>query len=261
MSNLVKMDLRRLFHSPMFIISMCVVAVLNIITSCGITIVERLLVENPEPSTKSFSELLMTPFAGGIFAVALFASLINFSYADIANGYVKNLAGQLKRRSDLVVSKYIVIGIHNIVFLLAGVLSQFIAYGILVVLKIASFTNDGKIIEALITLILKWMLCMAIASILIFLTTGVKNKTLATIVGVVIGTGSLGLAYFGLNMAINKVLKTEDFDVSNFMPDSLMSSVNVAANTAVVNAIVVAIVCSAIFLGLTIKVFNARDVK
>ena len=261
MGNLIKMDLRRLFHTPMFIISMCVVAVLNIITSCGITIVARLISENPQPSTQSVSEILMTPFAGGIFAVALFASLINFSYADIANGYVKNLAGQLKRRSDLVVSKFIVIGIHNIVFLLVGVLSQFIAYGILVALKIASFANDGKIFAALITLVLKWMLCMAIASILLFLTTGVKNKTLATIVGVVIGTGSLGLAYFGLNMAINKFFKTEDFDVSNFMPDSLMSSVNVAANTAVLNAVIVAIVCSAIFLGLTIKVFNTRDVK
>ncbi|SCW43288.1 hypothetical protein SAMN02910456_01092 [Ruminococcaceae bacterium YRB3002] len=261
MGNLVKMDLRRLFHTPMFTVSMCVLAVLNIITSCGITIVTRALSSESEPSTTAISDIIMTPFAGGIFAVLMFASLINFSYADIANGYVKNLAGQLKHRSDLVVSKFIVLGIHNIIFLLAGVLSQFIAFGLLVVLKMGTITNEGRMFEAIATLVLKWMLCMAISSILVFITNGIRNKTFATIVGVVIGTGSLGLAYIGLNMALSKVLKTEDIDVSNIMPDSLMRTVNVGANTAVVNAILVSIICTAIFLGLTIKVFNTRDVK
>lgn len=261
MGNLIKMDLRRLFHTPMFIISMCVIAALNIITTCGVAVVSNLLAKDAAPSVTPLSDIIMHPFAGGIFAIALFASLINFSFADIANGYVKNLAGQLKRRSDLVVSKYIVLGVHNCVFMLVGILSQFLAYGILVVLKMGKITNDGHVFAAVVTVLLKWMLLMAITSILIFITNGIRNKTLATIVGVVLGTGALGFAYMGLNMAISNILKTDGFDLAEYMPDTLMSSVDVVANTAVLNAIIVSIVCTAIFLGLTIKVFNSRDVK
>ena len=261
MANLIKMDLRRLFHTPMFIVSMLVVALLNIIMSFGFNMIGALLAPQFVAGEIELTEVVSTPFAGTIFGIGMFASLINFSYADIANGFVKNLAGQVKRRSDIVFSKFIVLGIHNAIFLTVGVLSNLLGNMLLVACGKAQLTDNGQVPAAIITVVLKWMLCMAISAILIFLTTGVRNKTLATVVGVIIGSGSLGLAYMGLSMAVNNVLKTEDFDVADYMPDTLMSNVNVIANTAVVNAIVVSIVCTAIFLGLTVKVFNSRDVK
>ena len=49
---------------------------------------------------------------------------------------------------------------------------------------------------------------MAISAILIFVTNGVKNKVLATVIGVIIGTGSLSLAYMGLSVAIDNIFHT-----------------------------------------------------
>ena len=114
---------------------------------------------------------------------------------------------------------------------------------------------------AIATLLLKWLLSMAITSILMFVTNGVKNKIFATVTGVIIGTGALGLAYLGLNTAISNIFHIQGFDLAMYMPDSLMNSVNVGANTAIINAIVVSLVCIFIFMALTVKVFKSRDVK
>ena len=261
MVDLIKMDLRRLFHTPMFIVTMLVIAFLNIMMSFGFTWIGRILTPDLGAGEVEITEVISTPFAGSLFAIGMFASLISFSYADIANGFVKNLAGQVEHRSYIIYSKFIVLGVHNFLFLTAGVLSNLLGNVLCSALGYQVLTNNGKIPAAIITVLLKWMLCMAISAILVFLTNGVRNKTLATIIGVVIGSGSLGLAYMGLSMAINNMLKTSDFDVAEYMPDTLMRSVNVAANTAVVNALIVSIVCTAIFLTITVKVFKTRDVK
>ena len=102
---------------------------------------------------------------------------------------------------------------------------------------------------------------MAIGAILLFLTTAVRNKTLASIVGVIIGTGALGLVYMGLDMALANIFGKNSISVSSIAPDQLLSNVSVGENVAVLNAIIVSIVCSVIFFSLTIKVFKTRDIK
>ena len=102
---------------------------------------------------------------------------------------------------------------------------------------------------------------MAISAILIFVTNGVKNKVLATVIGVIIGTGSLSLAYMGLSVAIDNIFHTQGFDLGMYMPDALLNSVNVGAGVAVVNAIVVSLVCIVLFMALTVTVFGRRDIK
>ena len=45
------------------------------------------------------------------------------------------------------------------------------------------------------------------------------------------------------------------------MPDTLFNAVSVGTNTAVINAVIVSLVCIAIFMTLTVKVFDRSDVK
>ena len=262
MDNLLKMDMRRLFHSTTFYVSMIIVAGLNLLTGCGFTYLMRLFIQADEVTEINLSNLIMTPFVGSLFIIAMFVSLINFSFADIAHGYIKNIAGQVPHRRDVVVSKFVVLGLHNIIFLLVGVLSNILGYVLLAVGGAVKIVADGNIVAAIVTLILKWMLVMSITAILLFLTNGVRNKTLAVVTGVIIGTGVLGLAYMGLNLAVNNIFKIEDFDLADYMPYSIMKNIDYAgANLAFVNAIVVSIVVTLVFMGLTIKVFNSRDVK
>ena len=261
MANLIRMDLRRMFRSPMFFISLAVIGVFNILLNVGLTTAARFFVPSAAIPPVTLTSSVVSPFYLPFFIILMFASLVSFSYADIANGYIKNIAGQLPHKSQTIVSKFIVIGLHNLLFLAVGSLTNTLGNLILSGMGMINFVNDGMIAQAILTLLLKWLLSMALASILMFVTIGIKNKILASIVGVIIGTGSLGLAYMGLNTAANTVFHLEGFDLGSYMPDTLFNSVSVATNTAVINAVIVAIVCIVIFMALTVKVFDSSDVK
>ena len=245
MANLIRMDLRRMFRSPMFFISLAVIGVFNILLNVGFTAAARFFVPTEVMPPATLTSSIVSPFYLPFFIILMFASLVSFSYADIANGYIKNIAGQLPHKSSTIISKFIVIGGN---LMLSG-------------MGMIHFVNDGMALQAILTLLLKWMLSMALASILMFVTIGIKNKILASIVGVIIGTGSLGLAYMGLSTAADTVFRTDGFDLGEFMPDTLFNAVSVGTNTAVINAVIVSLVCIAIFMTLTVKVFDRSDVK
>lgn len=154
-----------------------------------------------------------------------------------------------------------VIGIHNFIFLAVGSLTNALGNLAMSATGMLQLTDDGKIGAAIMTILLKWLLSMAIAAILLFVTNGVKNKVLATVIGVILGTGTMSLAYMGLNTAISNIFHTQSFDLGMYMPDALFNSVNVGANVAVINAIVVSLVFIVLFMALTVKVFKSRDVK
>ena len=262
MVNLIKMDMRRLFISKAFIISLIVTAVVNITLQVSTPILMKYLAPGkPYPATQ-FSDFFANPFNLALLVVMLMLiSVTIFSYADISNGYIKNIAGQIPRKSDTIISKFIVICIHNLIFMLVSVLSTMIGTFIPAAMGLVKIENDNLLFAGIMTFFIKWLLTIAICTILLFFTTAVKNKMLATIVGVFLGSGAMGLIYMGLNQDVNSVFKLGNFSVANYAPDQLINSVNVARNVAVANSVIASIVCTAVFLSLTVKVFNSRDVK
>lgn len=261
MANLIKMDLRRLFLSKVFYITMGIVAFLNIVILTAIPLLTKMFAPGAEASVTKLSDIIANPFSIPWMIIAVFISMVSFSYADMANGYIKNIAGQIPRKSDTVVSKFAVIGVHNLIFIAVSSLSMVL--GNLIGSAFGTYTieADPLIMNGVLTLFLKWLLSMAICSILLLLTTGVRNKTLAAIVGVIFGTGTLGLVYMGLSSAVTNIFKTEGFNLAMYMPDGLMGVVNVSANTGVLNTVIVSVVCIALFFALTIRIFNTRDIK
>lgn len=263
MGNLIKMDLRRLFLSKLFYITMGVVALLNIIITGALPLVTKFLAPSQLPKTVTLSSLFVSPFQASMLLFLLFISIVGFAYADIANGYIKNIAGQISRKGYLIISKYIVIGIHNFIFLAAGVISSIIGSYLGSVFAGYTIVADDQILQGFITFLIKWLLTMAISSILLFVTMGIRSKNLASIIGVIFGTGVLGLVYMGLNAAITNIFKLTDtqFNIGDYVPDQLINSVNVVTGTSVINALIVGVVFSVLFIVITIKVFESRDVK
>lgn len=247
-------------RSTLFIVALIVIAGLNIVVGFAEPVIMRLIPAASASKAVLISDLIASPFSISLLIIFLFMSVVSFSYSDFSGGYIKNIAGQVNNRSSLVVSKFIVIGIHNMIFLLVGAVTRIL--GALVGIAMGGAIEfDALIPAALATLLIKWMLIMAISAILLFITTGVRSKTLASIVGVIIGTGALGLVYLGLDTALANIFKLNGFSISNYMPDQLISSVSVGSNIAVINAIIVAVVCTVIFLSLAIKLFKSRDIK
>ena len=76
-----------------------------------------------------------------------------------------------------------------------------------------------------------------------------------------LGTGALGLVYLGLNSALDNVFGSGNVHIDEGAPDQLVNTVNVASGASVVNALIVGLVCCVLFMALTIKIFNKRDIK
>lgn len=261
MLNLIKMDVRRLFLSKVFWLTMSITAFANIVILTVIPLVTKAFMSDVEVGTVTVSSILENPFVIGWLIILMFISAVSFSYADIANGFIKNIAGQIPRKSDTVVSKFAVIGVHNLIFLAVSVLSMVLGQLIGSAFGTYTIAFDANIMSGVLTVLLKWMLSMAISAVLLFFTTAVRNKTLAAIIGVILGTQTLGLIYGAVNFGVANIFHTEGFELGMYMPDTLISSVSVTADAGVLNAVIVSVVCAALFLALTVRVFNTRDIK
>ncbi len=188
--------------------------------------------------------------------IIVFVSAVSFMSLDYSGGFIKNIAGQVGDRGKIVIAKFIAVGIHNLIFFIIGVISSLLG-----TLIAGQITADAAIMSGILTLLLKWFLSMALCSILLFFAVGIRNKTLATIIGVVLSLNALSLAYLGVNTLVANVFKINDFDFGSFMPDALMNSVSVVNNELVVNALVVGAIFIAVFVTLTYITFKKRDVK
>ena len=256
MMKLVKMEWYKLRTSKLFIILLAVAFAANLVISIAIPLVTKLVAQGKPIEPTLLSSLLSQPFNFSFLMLIVFISAVSFMSLDFSGGYIKNIAGQVGGRGKIVIAKFIVIGIHNLIFFIIGVLSSLLGTVIA-----GQITVDGAVMSGILTLLLKWFMSMALSSILLFFAVGIRNKTLATIIGVVFSINALSLAYLGINTLIANVFKTADFDIGDFMPDTLMNSVSVVKNELVVNTLVVGAIFIAAFVTLTYITFKKRDVK
>ena len=59
MANLIRMDLRRMFRSPMFFVSLAVIGVFNILLNVGLTMAARFFV--PSQAMNKISQFHLPP--------------------------------------------------------------------------------------------------------------------------------------------------------------------------------------------------------
>lgn len=261
MGNLIKMDFYRMFRSKAFIISNIVIFGINIIGKLLELLLFNLakgLVDESEQAemvfdyTENLSSVFINPLWLSMMIIVILISAVTFSYADIANGFIKNIAGQVNQKGLTVISKFLVLCVHNLVFLCVGVIgkvvSQFIIGG-----NFKIDTADMPI--AIATFLCKWLLLQALCAIILFVSTGLKNKTLASVIGVILGSGSLMILHLMIDSQVEQFLK---INLSEYDPSSLIQG---GAGFMFANAIGVSLVVIAVFLPLTVTIFNKSDVK
>ena len=253
MINLIKMEGYKLRTSKLFIILLSIIFVLNTAISLAGPVFGKMLTGQASPA--SLADQIASPFSFLLLMTAVYISATSFLYIDFSGGYIKNIAGQVGDRGKIVFSKFIIIGLHNLIFFAAGALSNVLGSLIAGVL-----VNEGNVFLAILTLLIKWLLSMAVSSILLFFTVGIRNKSLGIITAVVFGANVFSLMYMGLGMAVENIFHVS-VNIGDFMPDSLMGAVSVGNSELVVNGLVVSAVFIAAFLILTYIVFKKRDVK
>lgn len=264
MIRLIKMDFYRMFKSKFFWIALCVLFILQFAGAFGMPFLVDAIsnyAENPEElmmySNIKFSDMLSNPM-DSIMMIIMFVSATAFLFADIKNGYIKNIAGQISQKGYTAISKFVVVCFHNLVFMTGSVLAYLL--GSLVCPKM-TVIFDGAALSGLIIFFIKLMLTFAMTTVLLFITTGLYNSTLANVAGVLFSVGALGLIYAALDKLIS-VIGIKNVTVTHYIPDQLyFEKYDISAWGDIINAVIVSLVFIVVFLLLTVSVFNKRDVK
>jgi hypothetical protein len=262
MANLFNMDLYRMFKAKSF--KVCLL--LSFLISLSRTPLMKLLdslakmvaTEGEAPQTlvgptANLSDIIASPLSS--FAlIPLLICVVLFFYADMENGYIKNIAGQMPKRGFSILSRFLVSIVHNGIFLIACVIGHLI--GTLLFQKI---TADGAVMTGILCFILKWVLLQSLCAILLLAAATFRSKSLGMVLAILFAIGGMGLLYLAIDQGLNALFKGFG-GISPYMPDELLSSVSIQ-EPRTLRAILSAAITTAIFLPLSIRVFDKRDVK
>ena len=256
MGKLIRMDLYRMMKSKSFLVCLAVAFVLALsnapVSKLMYTLANSLSSDINETfaTEVTLSSILSDPFPMMGLMLALL-SLCFFFYADVENGYIKNIAGQMPMKGFTVLSKFVASGVHNLVFAAAGIIGNLI--GTVLVQRIIM---DAGAADSIRVLVLKLILVQSLCAMLVLVISTFRSKSLGMILAVLFGLGLTSLIYMGINEGL-KPLFGEGTDISKIMPDSVMNEKPLDT----VKALVVAVAAGVIFLLPAVRILDKKDVK
>ena len=249
MGNLIRMDLYRMNRAKSFRVCL----ILSFVIALAATPLEKLLyslgnllqAENVGafPETADLCGMIASP-ASVITVMLSLLSIVCFFHADMEGGYIKNIAGQMPRKGFTILSRFIASVPHSLAFMLAG-----LAGSIIGTLPLGSVPESAGLF------LLKLLLLTSVCSILLLVTASFRNKSLGMILAVLMGLGMMSLIYMGIDAGLHELIK--DVSITPYMPDQLLKE----ASPALIRSILVSAVTIGIFLPVSIRVFDKKDVK
>ncbi len=259
MINLIKMDLYKMRKLKSFYVMLILTALFSFAQTPMLRLLMSLssLLEIEDssfslfPKTCDLSSIIGQPYPVVAASFALL-SVCYFFYADMENGYIKNIAGQVPKRGYTMSSRYLASIFHNLTFVVVGIVANLI--GTMIFQKIIV---DAGMKDAVIACLLKFLLMQSIYAILVLVVSVMKSKSFGTTLAVIMGTGMMELIYTAISSGVTALLKLKSFDLAKYMPDALMNK----AQPPVIRSLIVACVTIVLFMALSRNIFDRRDVK
>ncbi|MDY4835489.1 MAG: ABC transporter permease [Frisingicoccus sp.] len=269
MTDLIKMDIYRLVHSKSFKVGLLfsIIIPLLVISAMG-TVIRLSETEIQDMSMniiikmwigKGFSigQMIMI----GLESLSLLVSTVLtvlFVNEEQSDGFIKNIAGIVPNRGMLVVSKFCGIAVIN--------LSIFLVYTIVSVIAgavcMSSVLIKGPVLYTIFVWLVKFLLYMAIDSIILCICMLTKSRSLAIGVSVIWGIGVIRIVYSAIGAFINMAIRGLHIDVSLFTPDGVNAILTLKSEPDVlIRGVIISLIYSAVFMLMTSVILNRRDVK
>ncbi len=200
------------------------------------------------------SSLIRMPFGGlSIVLILVFLAAASYLFLDIGGGYIKNIAGQIPSRGHSCYGKYAAVCLQGLIFMVCG-----FAGSVIGTLASRGVTfGEGDMGGALLEFALKWLILCGLNAVLLFFTSGLCNKALGIVMAVIFGTGALGVIYMPISFGVKMLFHLEQFDIGKYMPDQMLSLTPISIWAALISGAVLILV----FVPITIRVMNRKDVK
>lgn len=270
MTNLIKMDLYRLFRTKSFKIGL----ILSIIISFSFVAVLA-TISNMIPMFSAETQEMMSvfPFAdwrNGINVFDLIISAIsilslmvsavlasNFISDEQSNGYVKNIAGQIKNKGMLSVSKFVALAVMSF--------SVMVVYAIGATAAGFIFLNDALSYEGFSQFLAvfgtKYLIYLSVNAIILFLCALTKSKSASIAFGVLFGSGATIVVYNLISTFVYIVFKC-DIPFASYIPDGLVFGLTMdASSKTITDAVFVAVVYIAVFMTFSMVLMKKRDTR
>lgn len=276
MLNLLRMDLYRLSRSKALrvgLIASFLVALIGMLLSMGILAIFKAAIEQDPTLADGMDgmEMLLSIlswlngadwgeivfYTTGFFSLFIGCMITaSFIGSEQSCGYVKNIAGQIPHRGLLVVSKFIVTSLSQILVLLVFLATACLLTNVLFGNYITSY-SIGKLFGALAVRIL---LVIAINAVIVFLCTLTKSHAAAMVTGAVLSIGITKFLYMIANSVLS-MLKIK-IDIATLMPDGINSILGINNITEVLlKAILVSVIFIAVFISGASFLTEKRDVR
>lgn len=285
MTNLIKMELHRMFKMKCFYVIWIVLAVSILVTTNfavsewkGFTLEERqevhemategmneeseeynlgMNVTTPTEPTKEISvyDMVFANVKGKFILLVMVIFTILYSTADISSGYIKNIAGQIRDRKALVYAKSICLFIYTILTMLFYIAAQIISNKIWVG---EIYWGDKK--SFFIYVAIECALHFAFLTIVMLIATLLRNNVFSMALGVCMCM-NIFLIVYGVVDKVAYKIGFEKFHLTNYTVTGKISLLGMdisqkAGGTAIIIAVVFAIAA----VMLTGIIFDKRDI-
>ena len=181
-----------------------------------------------------------------------------FVNAEQKNGYVKNIAGSLKNRGTLALSKLAAVALQTLLMtaLFAGVLT---ASGLIFWGDRVTFSGSRELLQFLGV---QYLLHLGFAALTGFLCVLTKSTAFSMTAGILMSMGMLLPIYSAVNRAAAEFLPALDLDITRYMLETNISLCGIGAETEVIlRAAVTGILFFAVSAVLAALILKKRDVR
>lgn len=270
MLNLIKMDMYRLFRTKSFRIGLIIAFALSFSCVAVLAALSNLI---PMLSGSSGATMAELPFANwrnnvNLFDIILTSTAVlsllvsaviasNFISNEQSNGYVKNIAGQLKNKGIMNISKFAALAVMSLSVLVAYAAGATLG-GFLFLNSAMNFDGVNSFLALYGT---KYLIYLAVNAIILFLCALTKSKSVSIAFAVMFGTGATIFVYNIISTFIGILFKI-DLPISSYVPDGLIFGLSMASPYAeLIKAIVVSVVYIAVFMTLSVVITRKRDTR
>ncbi len=257
MLNIIKMDFYRMFKSVSFWVSLIVASGIAVFVN-----IMAVLFEISDMFTKSASFILMQALSGGdtLIICTIFISL--FIHSEFKNGFIKNIAGHVKPRGKLILSKLLILVGYIIILPLTYYLFSILTLTLSGSKIIFDFSAD-----IFMAIAVEMLLYFAFGSIIIMLSIISNSNALSIAVGIMMSTQVFSIIFVVIDYLIRKINPDSTFTSSDYSLISNIGNVatiNYSANTDenyIVRAVCVGIVFAAVAITLSVFSLQKKDIK
>lgn len=166
-----------------------------------------------EEKKVEYAVLLEDTISGGIMLIFVTIFAVLFANGEQKSGYIKNIAGQVSNRGNLVLSKLLCLTVF--VVTLMSLIFLFVAIGGIVNFGGMHVTWNAQLVQYLLT---QTLLHLAFGAGVLGLTVLTKNATASIVIGIVGAGGMFSLVYSFINKIVRNLSGNAEFFVSNYLP-------------------------------------------